>query len=167
MSQGKKLTSDFWNKTFTEALKNNLGIVTHACSKTGITPQCYYEYRLRNPVFGKKIDIIKEQICLPVLEDLAQARAIKDNDRLLMFMLRNLSETKWNRDKVAEAMAKAEPQLRREAKYASKELEQRVPTKAERLAARAFRKVLHAYEDEDGNDAEGVKNHEIEKFLEE
>lgn len=156
MSQGKKLTSEFWNKTFTEALKKNLGIITHACSKTGITPQCYYEYRLRNPVFGKRIDQIKEQICLPVLEDLAQARAIKDNDRLLMFMLRNLGAAKWSRDKIEDAMAKVEPQIRREAKYASPEFEQRMPTRAERYAAKAFRKALEAFEDEDGNEIEGA-----------
>lgn len=157
MAQGKKLTSDFWNKTFTEALKNNLGIVTHACSKTGITPQCYYEYRLRNPVFGKKIDRIKEQICLPVLEDLAQARAIKDNDRLLMFMLRTLGGPKWNRDRIEEAMAKVEPQLRREAKYASPEHEQRLPTRAEKAAAKAYLAVLDE-EEEDGATPSKVTN---------
>lgn len=164
MAQGKKLTGDFWNKTFTEALKNNLGIVTHACSKTGITPQCYYEYRLRNPAFGKKIDVIKEQICLPVLEDLAQARAIKDNDRLLMFMLRNLGASKWSRDRIEEAMAKDEPRIRREKKYESFDLQQRPPTKAERYAAKAYRRALDTYEDEDGNEIVGADDSGLPAF---
>ena len=151
MSQGKKLPSDFWNKTFTEALKNNLGIVTHACTKTGVTPQCYYEYRLRNPAFGRKIDLIKERICLPVLEDLAQARAIKDNDRLLMFMLRNLGASKWSRDKVEEAMAKDEPRIRSRELNQKELIQQKIPTKAEQEAVRAFRKAIKKIRDGGGN----------------
>jgi len=166
MSQGKKLDAGFWNNIFTEALKNNLGIVTHACSKTGITPQCYYEYRLRNPLFGKSIDAIKEQICLPILEDLAQARAIKDNDRLLMFMLRTLGGAKWNRDRIEDAMAKIEPQLRREAKYASPEHEQRLPTRAEKAAAKAYLAALDEEEDEvgEGDKVKAKAGKRIPKF---
>ncbi len=142
MSQGKKLTSNFWNKTFLEALKRNCGVVTHASKEVGVAPQTYYDYRSQNKVFAKKVDSIKEDVCLPLLEDIVFARAIKGNDKLLLFLLRNLGGKKWNRDKAEEAMAKEEPFVRRREESERYKEEQRPPTKAEKAAAAAYLAVL-------------------------
>lgn len=150
MIKGKAIPSSFWNKTFLEALKNSLGSITHASKEAGVTPQSYYAYRLKNPVFAKKADLILETICLPILEDMARSRAMKMSDKLLMFLLRNLAGKKWNMDRIEDAMAKDEPRSRREQKYVEQEDKQRVPTYAERMAAKAFLDTLIKYQDEDG-----------------
>ena len=142
MNQGKKIPSHFWNREFLEALKNSLGSITYAAKESGVTPQSYYAYRLKNPIFAKKADDILETICLPILEDIARSRAMKTSDKLLMFLLRNLSGGKWNRDKIEDARARDEPRMRRDQRYRSIEAEQRVPTEIERAAAKAYREVL-------------------------
>lgn len=148
MIQGKKLPSNFWNKTFLEALKNSLGSITHACSEAKVTPQSYYAYRLKNPTFAKKADAILETICLPILEDMARSRAMKTSDKLLMFLLRNLAWEKWSKDEVAKALAREEPKLKLREKAEEYIDDQRPLTKAEIAAADAYVKALDEEDDD-------------------
>lgn len=153
MVQGRKLSSDFWNKTFLEALKHSLGSITHTCKEVGVTPQSYYAYRLKNPTFAKKADVVLETICLPILEDMARSRAMKSSDKLLMFLLRNLGGKKWNQDKVEDALAKEEPKLLLHQQIEDVKDDQRQPTKAELAAAKAYEDALDE-EDDDLDDSE-------------
>ncbi len=138
MSQGKKFPDQFWNTVFIESLKNNFGIIAHACTKSGTTPQCYYAHRLAKPAFAKKVDNIKSKMCLPMCEDVAMSAAYKGSERLLIFMLRNLGKGKWSQDKIEEAMAKTQPEISKQKELEKLDDMQRLPTKAEKAAAKAY-----------------------------
>lgn len=140
--QGKEYSKKFWNTNFIQSLINNYGIVTQACARLNISPQCYYAYRHRCPAFAKKVDNIKENVILPVLEDIAFNRAIKESNSLLIFTIRNLGGKKWNRDRIEEAYAKDAPRTERLIESEKSKQEQRMPTEAEKAAAAAYLKVL-------------------------
>lgn len=146
MRQGKKIADRFWYEGFLKALKENLGNIVATCNAAGVTPQSYYNRRIDDPVFGKQADRILDQVCVPYLEDIARARAAKGDTRLLVFVLRNRGGRRWNQDRIQEAMAKEEPRIRHEKKLDSKEFEQRLPTRAEKAAAKAY---LAALKDEE------------------
>jgi len=145
MAQGKKLSPNFWNKVFLEALELSVGNVSVACKATNITPQTYYQYRSKNPDFAKKARFLLDNVCLPYLEDIARSRAIQGNDRLLIFMLRNLGKRRWNRDKEYEAMAKESILRKKKDVYKKIKINQRPPTEAEIRAA----EILNGEDDED------------------
>lgn len=144
--QGKEYSKKFWNTNFVESMKNNYGVVAQACNKLNVSPQCYYAYRHRCPAFAKKIDKIKEDVILPMLEDIAFSRAIKDNNGILIFLLRNMGGRKWNRDRIEEAFAKDVPRNERLVEIEKSKEEQRMPTEAEKAAAAAYLKVLDEME---------------------
>jgi len=161
MRQGKKIPAKFWNTTFLEALKDSIGNISSACRIVGVTPQSYYLQRYKNPSFDKKVEEIQKRICLPLLEDIARSKATHDNDKMLMFMLRNLGGDKWNQDVIHVQLARIEAEIRKverineENERARKEYlgEQRKPTKAELYASAAYGKALIEYLAEHPEDA--------------
>jgi hypothetical protein len=67
---------------------------------------------------------------------------MKDNSRLLVYMLRVLGGPKWNRDKIEDAHAKAQRRIAEEESRQIPAEEQRLPSKAALIAAAAYVKVL-------------------------
>ena len=147
MNQGKKLPKKFWHKTFIEAVKLNVGNISATCRSVGITPASYYNYRLKDKEFAEKVDNIKENYALPMLIDMGVSRAMRESDRLLMFFLRNLGRSKWNRDKEYEAFAKDAPRKERDSGYRKTEDEQRQPTEAELYATKVYIEALEEFEE--------------------
>ena len=74
---------------------------------------------------------------------------MQGNDRLLIFMLRNLGKRRWNKDKKYEALAKDAPRKNKDITYSKHTEEQRPPTKAELAAAMAYEEAMEDEEDED------------------
>lgn len=133
--QGKKIPKSFWYKEFLDLLKESAGNVMGVCRALGITPQSYYNYRYKDPELEKTADKIIDSMCLPMLEDIARIRALKGNDKLLMFLLRNRGGRKWNQDVIAVEFAKERIKYSRENKREQYKEIQRVPTEAKRASA--------------------------------
>lgn len=157
MIQGKRIPDDFWNKDFLEALKMSMGNVMMACKGLNISPPSYYNHRLKHPSFAKKADSIIERVCVPVLEDTAFLKAMKGDTRLLIFLLRTRGGKKWNQDLIEAAFAKDEAFYLRRERDSKTDEEQRMPTKAERAAAKAYLEALEGEDDEEEASGAPVK----------
>jgi hypothetical protein len=142
MNQGKKIPDSFWERDFLERLEHSAGSIAAACRSAGVTPQSYYNYRFKNPAFARKAEKILTGLCLPVLEDIARAKAIQGDNKILLFLLRNLGGDKWNKDLREAALAKELAGVKLSEEKNKGVIHQHIPTRAERAAIDAYLEAL-------------------------
>ena len=78
--------ADEWRPVFLEVLRNSAN-VRAACQKAGITRQAAYKSRAASDEFRAEWDVAIED-AIDVLEAVAQDRARKSSDTLLIFLLK-------------------------------------------------------------------------------
>lgn len=151
--QGKQFTAKFWNTTFLKALEESMGNVSSACRKLNMAPQTFYLYIHNNQKYREKVTKLQDGIIVPFLVEMVKARAFEGDNKLLLFLLRNLGGERWNRDITNVHLARIEAEIRKAERIneenfrARNEIdnEQRVPTEEEVYVATACRKALMKY----------------------
>ena len=78
MSQGKKINKKLWYTSFLEALEQSAGNISKTCEAVQVTPQSYYQYRYKDPVFSKKVQHVLDNICLHILRILRDPELCKE-----------------------------------------------------------------------------------------
>ncbi len=144
MNQGKKIPKSLWYGKFLETLKETIGNITQTCRICGVTPQSYYNYRYVDKEFNKMAQDIMDTICIPHLEDMVLSLARQGDTKMIKFFLRNRTTRRWNQDSAAYALV--EHKIMEEEEDKKFREEQRVPTKAEQLAGKAYYEVLRREE---------------------
>lgn len=161
MNQGKKIPKSLWYDKFLPALKETIGNITQTCRICGVTPQSYYNYRYVDKKFNKMAQDIMDTICIPHLEDMVLSLARQGDTKMIKFFLRNRTTRRWNQDSAAYALI--EQKIREDEQQKKLEMEQRVPSRAEMVAAKAYRRVL---EEERVKDNEVKRKEEMEMWEE-
>jgi len=91
--QGRKITNEEWEE-FLKILRENLGIISIACRKAGISRTSYYLKREDDLEFQKKADEIIDTFGIGLVEEKLMEAILKGNIAAIIFYLKCKSK-KW------------------------------------------------------------------------
>ncbi|HEX7724130.1 MAG TPA: hypothetical protein VF438_00090 [Candidatus Paceibacterota bacterium] len=94
MAQGKKIPDNVWVQ-FIEALKSNLGSITHACHVLSIDRKSYYNKLVDDPKFSRKVQHIFETLQVPIAEEMLRADVLQRKAWAVRYTLDRASR-KWH-----------------------------------------------------------------------
>ncbi len=94
MAQGKKITDAVWG-VFPKVLHEYLGSILHTCQALGIDRKNYYNKRLSDPEFARKVDEVFERIEVPLAEEMLRADVFERKQWAIHFTLERASR-KWH-----------------------------------------------------------------------
>ncbi len=94
MSQGKKISDSVW-EVFPQVLHEYFGSIAHTCKALDLDRKSYYNKRLNDPAFARKVDEVYERIEVPLAEEMLRADVLERKKWAIRFTLERASR-KWH-----------------------------------------------------------------------
>jgi hypothetical protein len=144
MSQGRKISLKTWDR-FIAYLSENGTSVKSACNAINITPKSYYNHRVEDADFAKKVDNIMDNIRVPFAEDALFSLINDRNLGAIKFFLSQRGGRRWNDSRVVPIIVQQE--LRFPPK--SEQIAQKLPNKSEQILAAVYEELMDIVDDDD------------------